>query len=151
MILVLLMMACSEPPPPPPEAPVEATPAAAVDSGAAVDPAELEAVKERLDGLEDRLARLELLLGEMQEQGLVQASSVRFDPSRTRLDAKDTQAALTELYNELDVLRRQVTRDSMGQPGQGLFQLPREDERRGPANPNQGEGPYGPGGKREGK
>ncbi|MCB9744514.1 MAG: hypothetical protein H6741_10830 [Alphaproteobacteria bacterium] len=141
MLLVLLMMACSDPPPPP--APEVVAPAAAVDSAPSVSPEDLSAVIQRLDGLEDRLARLELLMAEMQEGGRMQASEVSFDPSRTRLDAKDAQAALTELYQELDALQRQLSRGSMGQPGAGLFELPR-DGPKGPANPNGG--PQGGGG-----
>ncbi|MCB9762979.1 MAG: hypothetical protein H6739_24480 [Alphaproteobacteria bacterium] len=150
MTTLLLLLACGGAPPPPP-AP---EPVAAVDSGSDGDAqarADIETLQRRVASLDERLGRIELLLAEMQETGAQDAASVRFDPRRTRLTAKSVQAALDEMYNELSALQNSMDRQNMGRPGDGLFQLPREEGKQGPPPQGGNDGPYGPGGKREGK
>lgn len=105
-------------------------------------------MERRVVALEDRVSALELQVSELQVGFEGQATEIGFDPSRTTLDARNVQEAVTELSTEVRSIKRMLGQD-MGEPGQELFNIPEDNDQRGspggPGGPGGG-GPGGPGG-----
>lgn len=144
----LLALACGgqEGPGPTPETP--AAEAAAPSATEEEDRARAERLDRRLSDLEQRLARVELLVAELHEGGIADAADVRYDPSRTTLSARTVQEAVTELHVAVASMRKESSA-GMGSPGGGLFEIP-EGPNKGQASgqpgqpPKPGQGPPGP-------
>lgn len=130
------LLACSTPPEPEPVAEVVTitTDGVTVDDMNALE----DRVQRRLESYEQRIGDLEMQVSELQQAKLSQADQVGYDPSKTRLDAADVQAAITELA--LDVERMGV--QEMGSPSSELFRIPQDPEAApdGPAGRGPGEG-----------
>lgn len=134
--MLLLLLACAEPPAPraAPEVVEVAAPAPVEDAVARED---IEALRRTLASLDERLGNLELEITRVQEQGLLDAQNVRFDPSRTTLAARELQGAVTELHERLDRVEKR-TAEPMGPAGPGLFAMPRDDQKGQPQGPGGG-------------
>jgi hypothetical protein len=148
MAFWLLVLACGGEVGPEAEAPSAATEAIAASAAEEEDRARAEALDRRISDLEQRLARVELLVAELHEGGIADAEDVRYDPSRTTLSARTVQEAVTELHVAVTSMKREASA-GMGSPGGGLFEIPE-----GPGNgqpqgqpgqgQKQGQGPPGP-------
>ncbi len=99
----------------------------------------------RVQTLEDRIARVELELARLEEQGIIPAAKVGYDPRSTTLDARDLQAAVDELHARVKAIEEQ-REPGMGSPSNAMFTQPsrqgRPDGARGPA-PGEKGGPTG--------
>ena len=137
--MILLLLACGTEPvvTEAQEAPVIVQP---VGSGVEMDDlnAMEDRVNERLNKLEERVGNLELTVIDMENRppgGM--ANEIGFDPSRTTLDSRDLQGAIDELEDR--VARLQNQSHDMGEPGEELFNIPRDNqnlaEGGGPRNP----------------
>ncbi|MCK6521817.1 hypothetical protein L6R49_10300 [Myxococcota bacterium] len=145
----LLALACGGEVGPGPEATTAAAEATAPSANAEEeDRARAEQLDRRLSDLEQRLARVELLVAELHEGGIADAADVRYDPSRTTLSARTVQDAVTELHVAVSAMRKESSA-GMGSPGGGLFEIP-EGPSKGQASgqpgqpPKPGQGPPGP-------
>jgi hypothetical protein len=112
------------------------TPVATEPSAAPQNP-DIVALGRRLDGLEERLARLELLAAEPADGALSDAMRVSYNPSRTTLEARSVQDALDEIA--LALKRQEGGPNPLGPPGEGLFQI------KGKGKGGQGQGAQGKG------
>jgi len=98
-------------------------------------------LNERISALEERVGVLELKIIDLEarEPGGT-ADEVGYDPSRTTLDAHVVQDAVDELAARLSRLEK---KGDMGEPGEGLFRIPKDppkeqppvDPQAGPVNP----------------
>ncbi|MBK7759325.1 MAG: hypothetical protein IPO67_31465 [Deltaproteobacteria bacterium] len=144
----LLALACGGEVGPQAEVTSAASEAAAPSAAEEEDRARAEALDRRLSDLEQRLARVELLVAELHEGGIADAEDVRFDPSRTTLSARTVQEAVTELHVAVTSIKREASA-GMGSPGGGLFEIP-EGPNKGAQQgqpgqpPKPGQGPAGP-------
>lgn len=144
----LLALACGGEVGPQAELTSAASEAAAPSAAEEEDRARAEALDRRLSDLEQRLARVELLVAELHEGGIADAEDVRFDPSRTTLSARTVQEAVTELHVAVTSIKREASA-GMGSPGGGLFEIP-EGPNKGAQQgqpgqpPKPGQGPAGP-------
>ena len=110
-------------------------------------------LEKRIGLLEERVDRIEIVISELQSNGIGHSQLVNYDPRATKLSAKNVQEALTELENRLSETESRVL-DDLGPPGQGLFNVGKEERgKRGGAGgkgpggpPGQGGGPPGQGG-----
>ncbi len=75
---------------------------------------------ERLASLEERIGKLELILVQMQQNGVSSATVVGFDPRATTLAATNVQGALDELEARVSKMEGKVGQE-MGQAGPGMF------------------------------
>ncbi|MEY3212132.1 MAG: hypothetical protein RIT28_2613 [Pseudomonadota bacterium] len=144
----LLLLACGGEVGPEAEATSAAAEAVAPSAAEEEDRARAEALDRRLSDLEQRLARVELLVAELHEGGIADAEDVRFDPSRTTLSARTVQEAVTELHVAVTSMKRESSA-GMGSPGGGLFEIPEGPNKgQGQGQPGQppkpGQGPPGP-------
>jgi len=92
-----------------------------------------------LSALEERIVQLELAVARMENQGVITAEMVGYDPRATRLSGRKVQDAVDELEERLRVVEAK-SRDGIGPAGEGLFALPEGD----PHDP-EGMGPEGRG------
>ncbi len=76
-----------------------------------------------------RVQVLELKVQQLETVGLYDAEHVSFDPARTTLAGKSVQAALTELEGRVGKV--EAARTDMGQPGTGLFEIPKDQPKGG--------------------
>ena len=149
--MLLLLLSCA---PEPTVETVELTPVVVqpVGSGVAFD--DLNAIEDRLtarmNDLEERMGALDIRLMELEARvpgGT--AVEVGFDPSRTKLDAHNLQDAIDQMEDRVGRLENNA---DMGDPGEGLFDIPKDPKQpenpQGPAEPGkQGKAP----GKKQGK
>jgi hypothetical protein len=141
----LLALACGGEVDPQAEATSAASETVAPSAAEEEDRARAEAMDRRLSDLEQRLARVELLVAELHDGGIADAKDVRYDPSRTTLSARSVQEAVTELHVAVAAMKRESSA-GMGSPGGGLFEIP-EGPNKGQGPPGQGPKPgQGPGG-----
>ena len=100
---------------------------------------DLELVQEQLDRVLDEVHSV-------QENGVGRAELVPYDPRTTTLEAKTVQTAIDEMMERVKILERNVL-DDLGQPGPGLFEIPK-DKKKGNGPGQQGaqgqQGPPGP-------
>lgn len=82
---------------------------------------ELRALELRLARIEDRVARLELSVAELLDEGHVDARQVRYDPRATRLEARNVHEALDELHGLVRSVERSL--ESPGRAGPGLLRM----------------------------
>ncbi len=85
---------------------------------------ELRETRRALEGVDDRLSRLELLVAEMQHVGIGQADRVRYDPSRSELGGRSVQEALDELTA---MIRSFETPGEMGEFSEDLLRMHQDD------------------------
>ncbi|MBM4390584.1 MAG: hypothetical protein FJ090_05640, partial [Deltaproteobacteria bacterium] len=76
-----------------------------------------------------RVQLLELKVQQLETVGVYDAEHVSFDPARTTLAGKSVQDALTELEGRVGKV--EAARTGMGQPGTGLFEIPKDAPRGG--------------------
>ena len=84
------------------------------------------------------MEEFEVVVADMENVGIGRADAVRFDPARSRMDARDVQAAVDEIASDLDTIKRSF--ENMGGAGAGLFEVPDDDEGPGGAQPTGGPG-----------
>lgn len=116
----LLLLACAQEPQalaPVPVAEPSPAPAAEVEDKWEREDAFLRQIQD----LDIRLARLEILVEEMNNVGIGEAERVSWQPNKTTLAARNVQDALDELAQKLQDLER--AKEDMGQAGAGLFDL----------------------------
>jgi len=94
--------------------------------------------------VDEQVARLNQTLEEIQGSGVGNAALINFDPRATTLSAKNVQDALDEMMARLKVLEHHVL-DEMGEPGPGLFEIPKDKKGSRGSKGGPG-GPGGPGG-----
>ena len=141
------LIACSQPPAPEPVTEVVTVATSEVSAE------DFNALQDRMDAkvnaLEERIGNLELQLAEERAQKLADADQVAFDPSRTTLEGKDVQDALTEVAQDLARLEGKSV--NMGEPGEKLFEIKLDHPEGTPQGGQGGQGgpggPGGPGGK----
>jgi uncharacterized membrane protein YgcG len=136
------LLACSRAPAPEPiteVVTVETSEVSAADLNALQD-----RVDARLNALEERVGNLEMLMAEERAEKLADADQIGFDPSRTTLASHDLQGAVDELAE--DVARLQDQSRDMGEPGQKLFEIPKDKPGQGGPGGKGGPGKGGPGG-----
>lgn len=127
--MILLLLACSDPPKR--DTAVAAPEVVQVQTGMRAE--DLNALEDRMDrrlsAIEERIGNLELQVAELSEGYESTADKISLDPSATTLDAKDVQAAIVELSEEVDALQF----EDMGEPGEPLFDIPKDrgDEGKG--------------------
>ncbi len=99
-------------------------------------------LNERIGALEERLGALELKVIDLEarEPGGT-ADEVGYDPSRTTLDAHDLQDAVDELAGRVSRLEK---KGDMGEPGEGLFHIPKDPPKNEPPPDQGGAGPVNP-------
>ncbi|MBM4365913.1 MAG: hypothetical protein FJ102_06830, partial [Deltaproteobacteria bacterium] len=76
-----------------------------------------------------RVQVLELKVQQLETVGVYDAAHVSFDPARTTLAGKSVQDALSELEGRVGKV--EAARTDMGQPGTGLFEIPKDAPRGG--------------------
>ena len=120
-LFALLLVGCGEPTVPviPQEEPQPAAAVKAADTGGR------RHLGRRLDSLEDRISRLELMVAHWVDEGNVDSLHVRYDPRATTLQARTVQDALDEVAAGLKDL--QDAGENMGRPGPGMFRIPRDE------------------------
>ena len=122
---------------------------------------ELETLKKEISLLQEQVERVYEVVDEVQADGVGHAKLVPYDPRQTVLQAKTVQEAIDEMMGRVKVLERSVL-DDLGQPGPGLFEIPKDTKgskggkhpppnggqggpnNGGPKGPNQGGGQNGP-------
>ncbi|GEM_PF-2337481 len=129
-ILVSLVTACSTPSVEVPQAvsaPVQ--PAVAAPAAPAVDEellARIDALERQFDDLDMKVSQLQVVVADIENVGIGRAETVRYDPSRSLLDARDVQSAIDEIATDWATLQRNMV--DMGGVGAGLFEVPDDDE-----------------------
>ena len=104
--------------------------------------AEVAQLKKDVGILQEELAHVRTLLEQVQEGGIAHAKLIPFDPRVTTLKAQTLQEAVDEMMQRISVLESSVL-DNLGEPGPGLFEIPKDKKgKQGPQN--------GPGGGQNG-
>ena len=141
-MLALLFLACNSAPSPTPASSVTYNEASVQEALATIE-STLATLKPEeassLSALEERVVQLELAIARMENQGVITAEMVGYDPRSTRLSGRKVQDAVDELEERLRVVEAK-SRDGIGPAGEGLFALPEGD----PHDP-EGMGPEGRG------
>ncbi len=110
---------------------------------------DVEQLRKDLSILQDELAHIRTLLETVQEGGIAHAKLIPFDPRVTTLKAQTLQEAMDEMMARVNILERNVL-DDLGEPGPGLFEIPKDKKKgnnNGPQGQPQGGNPGGqPGG-----
>ena len=83
-------------------------------------------LRAQLQQLEERISRAELDLVDVRNNGRMPASDVVYDPRATTMDAHNLQDALDAASARIAALEAQLG-DKMGEPGPGLFQIPKDN------------------------
>lgn len=96
---------------------------------------------QRLQALDERIGKLELIVYDLQHQGIIAADRVTYDPRTTRTDGENVQAALDAIDGRIGKLEDKLGQD-MGPPGPGLFQASKGTGT--PGKPGPGGPPPGP-------
>ena len=111
---------------------------------------EVEQLKKDLGLLQEELTHIRTLLDQVQEGGIAHAKLIPFDPRVTTLKAQTLQEAMDEMMQRVSFLESNVL-DDLGEPGPGLFEIPKD--KKGKQGPNggdpsggdpSGQGPGGP-------
>jgi len=106
---------------------------------------EIAQLKKDVGILQEELAHVRTLLEQVQEGGIAHAKLIPFDPRVTTLKAQTLQEAVDEMMQRISVLESSVL-DNLGEPGPGLFEIPKDKKgKQGPGGPG-GQGEQGPGG-----
>ena len=103
--------------------------------------AEIAQLKKDVGILQEELTHIRTLLDQVQEGGIAHAKLIPFDPRVTTLKAQTLQEAIDEMMARVSTLESSVL-DDLGQPGPGLFEIPRD--KKGKQGPGNGQGPGGP-------
>lgn len=114
LVSLVLAAACGTPQAPPPVAPEAALEAAPTAPEEPKDPS--CGCEEEMDDLSTRLGRVELLVGDMQQNGIYQADKIIYNPGQSGLGAHSVQGALDELAHQA----RPVD-PGLGAPSPALF------------------------------
>ena len=93
----------------------------------------------RAQSLEERLARLELFLSELEHMGIIQAEAVGYDPRVTTLQATNLQDAMDQIEKRVSTLEEKMGQD-MGSAGSGLYSMQGGSNGGGMGMTNQGGG-----------
>ena len=115
----------------------------------------IKKLQQEISLLDEQVVELEKRLDELQGSGVGSATMINFDPRATTLSAKTVQEALDEMMVRLSVLEHHVL-DEMGDPGPGLFEIPKDKKKgqpkgggvqgqNGPPGPPPNNGPQGGG------
>ncbi len=105
--------------------------------------AEVAQLKKDVGILQEELTHIRTLLDQVQEGGIAHAKLIPFDPRVTTLKAQTLQEAVDEMMARISTLESSVL-DDLGQPGPGLFEIPRDKKgKQGPGGQNE-QGPGGP-------
>ena len=107
---------------------------------------QLLTAQKEIELLGEQITRLQEILDSVQSNGVGAAQTILFDPRATTLESKDVQSALTEIMKRVSSLEHEVL-DDLGQPGPGLFEIPKKQSKGNQQNqPNQpNQGPQGQG------
>ena len=102
---------------------------------------EIAQLKKDVGILQEELTHVRTLLEQVQEGGIAHAKLIPFDPRVTTLKAQTLQEAVDEMMARISVLESSVL-DNLGEPGPGLFEIPKD--KKGKKGPNGQGGPDGP-------
>jgi hypothetical protein len=104
---------------------------------------EVAQLQKDLGILQEELTHIRTLLDQVQEGGIAHAKLIPFDPRVTTLKAQTLQEAIDEMMQRVSLLESNVL-DDLGEPGPGLFEIPKDKKgKQGPNGPD-GQGPGGP-------
>ena len=106
---------------------------------------EIRDLRNDVDRLDATMDVIRQTLDTVQEGGISHANLIPFDPRETTLEARNLQSAMTEMMQKLASLEHKVY-DDLGEPGPGLFALPKNKQGNGPSGPPPNGGNGGPGG-----
>ena len=95
---------------------------------------EISDIKKDIGILQEELVHIRTLLEQVQEGGIAHAKLIPFDPRVTTLKAQTLQDAMDEMMQRVTVLERHVL-DDRGEPGPGLFEIPKDKKGNGPGGP----------------
>ena len=104
---------------------------------------QLLTAQKEIELLGEQITRLQEILDSVQSNGVGAAQTVLFDPRATTLESKDVQSALTEIMKRVSSLEHQVL-DDLGQPGPGLFEIPKKQGKGNQVNQGPQGQPNGP-------
>lgn len=107
---------------------------------------EVKILRKDLELLQEQIDRVLDEVHSVQENGVGRADLVPYDPRTTTLEAKTVQTAIDEMMERIKILERNVL-DDLGQPGPGLFEIPKDKKKgNGPGQSGQQnqQGPPGP-------
>ena len=100
---------------------------------------EFEVLKEELSLMKEQIERVYEVVGEIQSNGVGHAKLVPYDPRQTVLEAKTVQEAIDEMMTRVKILEQNVL-DDLGEPGPGLFEIPKDKKGAQQPPPNGGQG-----------
>lgn len=104
---------------------------------------EIAQLKKDVGILQEELIHIRTLLEQVQEGGIAHAKLIPFDPRVTTLKAQTLQEAVDEMMARISVLESNVL-DNLGEPGPGLFEIPKDKKGKKGGPPNGQGGQNGP-------
>ena len=83
----------------------------------------VEKLLSKVKDLDIRIAKSELAISTLQQEGLTNATYVYYDPRGTKLSKTNIQDAMTELENRLDEFEAKMLDGNLGKAGPGLYNV----------------------------